>query len=137
MLVSAQIESAFHEMLLQSPHRTLDPEAADFFYVPVYTSCFIHLVYGWADTPWFHNPGGRSGAYGNLLTLGVKHKMPDCYGCTQQHPLTFTGTNFPHRSFTCTCIFLQKAAQFGLPMILIVFGFIGDALMKYSVQGLG
>lgn len=53
-----QIEPALHEMLLQSPHRTLDPELADFFYVPVYTSCFLHPVYGWADTPWFHNPGG-------------------------------------------------------------------------------
>lgn len=31
------IEVAFHEMLLQSNHRTLNPEEADFFYVPVYS----------------------------------------------------------------------------------------------------
>ncbi len=58
-----QIEHAFHEMLLQSPHRTLDPDSADFFYVPVYTSCYIHPVWGWADTPWFHNPGGQTRSY--------------------------------------------------------------------------
>ena len=28
-------ETGFHEMLLQSKHRTLDPEEADFFYIPV------------------------------------------------------------------------------------------------------
>ena len=53
------IESALHEYLLQSPHRTLDPEQADFFYVPVYTSCFFHPVLGWADFPyWYGNGGG-------------------------------------------------------------------------------
>ena len=29
------IEVGLHELLLQSEHRTLDPEEADFFYVPV------------------------------------------------------------------------------------------------------
>ena len=53
------IESALHEYFLQSPHRTLDPEQADFFYVPVYTSCFFHPVLGWADYPyWYGNGGG-------------------------------------------------------------------------------
>ena len=52
------LESLFHEQLLQSPHRTLDPEEADFFFVPVYTSCFIHPVLGWADMPFWHGPGG-------------------------------------------------------------------------------
>ncbi|KAK9805353.1 hypothetical protein WJX73_005210 [Symbiochloris irregularis] len=52
------LESLLHEHLLQSPHRTLDPEEADFFYVPVYTSCFIHPIYGWADMPWWHGPAG-------------------------------------------------------------------------------
>ena len=28
-------------MLLASPHRTLDPETADFFFVPVYGGCYI------------------------------------------------------------------------------------------------
>ena len=52
-------ESLFHEQLLQSPHRTLDPEEADFFYVPVYTSCFIHPVYAWADMPFWYGPAGE------------------------------------------------------------------------------
>ena len=30
-----------HEALLASPHRTTDPAAADFFYVPVYGGCYI------------------------------------------------------------------------------------------------
>ena len=52
------IESALHEWLLQSEHRVLDPDQADFFYAPVYTSCFLHPVLGWADYPWFYGPGG-------------------------------------------------------------------------------
>jgi Exostosin family len=34
----------------------LDPEEADFFYVPVYTSCFAHPIFGWADHPWYYFP---------------------------------------------------------------------------------
>ena len=43
------LEPGFLEMLLQSEHRTLDPEEADFFYVPVFTSCFIWPVRDGAD----------------------------------------------------------------------------------------
>lgn len=32
---------ALHESLLRSPHRTLDPEEADYFYVPAYGGCYI------------------------------------------------------------------------------------------------
>jgi hypothetical protein len=32
--------------------RTLDPEEADFFYMPVYTSALAWPVVGWADFPW-------------------------------------------------------------------------------------
>ena len=35
------VETALHEMLLDSPHRTEDPQSADFFFVPVYHFCFI------------------------------------------------------------------------------------------------
>ena len=52
-------EPALHEMLLHSKHRTLDPGDADFYYVPVYTSCYLWPVHGWADTPWF-GPSGRT-----------------------------------------------------------------------------
>jgi hypothetical protein len=53
-----QAESLFHELLLQSPHRTLDPEEADFFYVPAYTSCYMWPVHAWADYPFWHSHGG-------------------------------------------------------------------------------
>ena len=43
-------------MPAQSEHHTLDPEQADYFYVPVYTSCFIHPVWGFVDHPWYYGP---------------------------------------------------------------------------------
>ena len=46
------LEAGFLEMLLQSEHRILDPEEADFFYVPVFTSCFIYPV-RWATLVFF------------------------------------------------------------------------------------
>ena len=54
------IESALHEFFLQSAHRTLDPDQADFFYVPVYTSCFFHPVLAWADFPFWYGNGGEA-----------------------------------------------------------------------------
>lgn len=41
-------------------HRTFDPNEADFFYVPVYASCYAHPIYGSADWPWWHAPGSES-----------------------------------------------------------------------------
>ena len=35
------LEVMLHEWLLSSPHRTLDPSEADWFYVPVYATCAI------------------------------------------------------------------------------------------------
>ncbi|KAL1523164.1 hypothetical protein AB1Y20_018119 [Prymnesium parvum] len=35
------MEMAVHELLLASPHRTLNPETADFFFVPIYGGCYI------------------------------------------------------------------------------------------------
>ncbi|KAL4443960.1 hypothetical protein ABPG75_011697 [Micractinium tetrahymenae] len=43
-------ETGFLEALLHSPHRTLSPEEADFFYVPVLPSCLIHPVRRMADS---------------------------------------------------------------------------------------
>ncbi|GLI69588.1 hypothetical protein VaNZ11_014247 [Volvox africanus] len=52
------VESALHEYLLISEHRTFDPEEADFFYVPYYGTCMIWPVLHWADFPYFHTTGG-------------------------------------------------------------------------------
>ncbi|KAG2497881.1 hypothetical protein HYH03_004147 [Edaphochlamys debaryana] len=54
------IEVHLHEMMLQSEHRTFDPEEADFFYVPIYFTCFMWPVLGWADHPWFYAPNAHS-----------------------------------------------------------------------------
>ncbi|KAG2493455.1 hypothetical protein HYH03_008272 [Edaphochlamys debaryana] len=50
------IEQYLHESLLLSPHRTFDPEEADFFYVPVYYSCWTWPVNGEADVPYWGAP---------------------------------------------------------------------------------
>jgi hypothetical protein len=34
------LETHFYELMLQSPHRTLDASEADLFYVPLFTSCY-------------------------------------------------------------------------------------------------
>ena len=57
------LETGLHEFLLQSEHRTLNPEEADFFYVPVYTSCNAFPVYGFNDFPWFHGGPGVNRAH--------------------------------------------------------------------------
>ena len=38
------LEHMLHEWLLNSEHRTNDPEEADFFYVPVYSDCYRMLM---------------------------------------------------------------------------------------------
>lgn len=38
-------------------HRTFDPDEADFFYVPQYSTCYIYPIHNWADYPWFPVPG--------------------------------------------------------------------------------
>jgi hypothetical protein len=57
------LETGLHEYLLQSEHRTLDPEEADFFYIPVYPSCNAHPVLGFSDFPWFHGGPGANRAH--------------------------------------------------------------------------
>ena len=39
-------EALLLELLLASPHRTLDPEEADFFFVPAFSSCYLSPVFG-------------------------------------------------------------------------------------------
>ena len=61
-----QVESMLHEALLQSRHRTYDPEEADLFYVPAYLACYIYPLYGAAD--WPHWPGLDGAKAGHLAT---------------------------------------------------------------------
>ena len=45
------LEVLLHEWLLASPHRTLDPALADWFYVPVYASCaMVTAIFTTPDT---------------------------------------------------------------------------------------
>mmetsp|Transcript_28884 Transcript_28884/g.77805 ORF Transcript_28884/g.77805 Transcript_28884/m.77805 type:complete len:776 (-) Transcript_28884:785-3112(-) len=46
------LETHFHELMLTSEHRTLDPNEADYFYVPVHVSCLADVI-GKADKPIF------------------------------------------------------------------------------------
>ena len=78
------IEYLLHEWLLQSPHRVLDPDQADFFYVPVYTSCFMHPVLGWADFPWWYGP---EGAPSSALAVQVAMHSGGLHGSRQSSML--------------------------------------------------
>ncbi len=33
-------------------------QEADYFYVPIYSSCYIFPIHCWADGPWWHSPSG-------------------------------------------------------------------------------
>jgi len=46
LLMCPASEMALLEMMLQSPHRTLDPEEADFFFVPSFSACYFNPVFG-------------------------------------------------------------------------------------------
>ncbi|KIZ06152.1 exostosin-like glycosyltransferase [Monoraphidium neglectum] len=72
-------ESLFHELLLQSPHRTLDPEEADFFYVPAYTSCYMWPVHAWADYPFWHSHGGPRVRHASAMTLELLRHIQSAY----------------------------------------------------------
>ncbi|KAG2488349.1 hypothetical protein HYH03_013039 [Edaphochlamys debaryana] len=66
------IEQYLHEMLLLSPHRTFDPEEADFFYVPVYFSCFTWPINGRADVPYWGAPTSTRYSNGANMWLAAK-----------------------------------------------------------------
>jgi hypothetical protein len=57
------------------PCRTFDPEEADFFYVPVYTSCLIHPVVGYAEEPAFPVNGGVRVMHASMALLEAKKWM--------------------------------------------------------------
>ncbi|PNH01020.1 putative beta-1,4-xylosyltransferase IRX10L, partial [Tetrabaena socialis] len=67
------VEVYLHEMLAISPHRTFDPEEADFFYVPVYYTCFMWPINGWADMP-FWGPPTSWARYANAAHMWLAAK---------------------------------------------------------------
>ncbi|GIL93384.1 hypothetical protein Vretimale_17471 [Volvox reticuliferus] len=67
------VEVYFHEMLSVSPHRTFDPEEADFFYVPVYYTCWMWPVNGWADMPFYGAPTAWN-RYSNAAHMWLQAK---------------------------------------------------------------
>eukprot|EP00798_Chlamydomonas_sp_ICE-L_P025771 gene25771-11436_t len=74
------VEMYLHEALLSSSHRTLDPEEADFFYVPAYFTCYMWPVLGWADFPWWYAPSHvpRAMHISNMI-MEIKHWMQRTY----------------------------------------------------------
>ena len=78
------IEFALHEMLLQSEHLTRDPEEADFFFVPLYESCFMWPIFGHTVFPYFFE-GGVSDGPGVLLEIPPVFHWPYtshlCFDC--------------------------------------------------------
>ena len=52
--------------------RTFDPEEADYFYVPQYSTCFIYPIHGWADYPWFGPPGLGEPPHYDIWTMGTR-----------------------------------------------------------------
>jgi hypothetical protein len=50
------IEFLLPELLMGSKHRTLNPEEADYFFVPVLPTCWMTHVSATHDFPWFYQP---------------------------------------------------------------------------------
>ncbi|GAB0495629.1 hypothetical protein MMPV_006931 [Pyropia vietnamensis] len=83
-------EVSVHRFLLQSAVRTTDPEEADFFYVPIYTTCFLmthlpndlettgrHFATGMHhvinELPYYNRSGGRDHVYTFTQGFGARH----------------------------------------------------------------
>ncbi|KAL4438037.1 hypothetical protein ABPG77_004258 [Micractinium sp. CCAP 211/92] len=66
-------ETGLHEALLQSEHRTLDPEEADYFYIPVYSSCYLWPLHGDNDFPFFHSFQHTPRVHGTINMLIEVH----------------------------------------------------------------
>ncbi|KAL6749482.1 exostosin-like glycosyltransferase [Haematococcus lacustris] len=66
------VEPYFWEALSQSQYRTFDPEQADFFYVPLFISCWLLPVWSIADYPWWHGPSPNRVHQASNLMLEVQ-----------------------------------------------------------------
>jgi len=65
-------ELFLHEYLLRSPHRTLDPNKADYFYMPIYGSCYMELF----NEPTPDRHVGRSGGRTHTTTEHIAESRP-------------------------------------------------------------
>jgi hypothetical protein len=50
------LEALLPDLLMGSLHRTLVPEEADYFFVPVLPACYLAQVAAQHDFPWFYRP---------------------------------------------------------------------------------
>ncbi|KAL6745753.1 exostosin-like glycosyltransferase [Haematococcus lacustris] len=66
------VEPYFWEALSQSQYRTFNPEEADFFYVPLFISCWMHPIYAVADYPWWHGPSQLRVHHASNMMLEVQ-----------------------------------------------------------------
>lgn len=71
-LASLHPQVALHESLLRSPHRTLNPELADYFFVPVYNGCFVTEFNRPYPAHWLCDHCHK-GAPADLASLRVMH----------------------------------------------------------------
>ena len=108
------LELALHEQLLASPHRTLEPESADFFFVPVYGGCYIsrffrptaiHNLIMYGNQEWKAAPVRGNEFYRSALNwLRTAHPYWDRHG-GRDHLFAF-----PHDEGACVApIELQNA----------------------------
>ncbi|KAG1678607.1 hypothetical protein FOA52_012614 [Chlamydomonas sp. UWO 241] len=72
-------------MLLLSKHRTFDPEEADYFYVPLYVTCYFWPVMGWADHPWWHAPIGIRPMHGANMMNELKQWLQKTFPFWDRH----------------------------------------------------
>jgi hypothetical protein len=89
------------------PRRTFDPEEADFFYVPIYSSCYAHPVHGYLDGPWWCAAAAGAAAHRrraqpphpNARTLHQHHSQRPAL-CSSPLLLAPTPPPFPARAGT-------------------------------------
>eukprot|EP00798_Chlamydomonas_sp_ICE-L_P006523 gene6523-3163_t len=75
----AAAQSYLIEMFMQREHRTFDPNEADYFFVPVLTTCLIFPVFAWADQPWYYGPQQLRPLHAANMLLEVKRYIQKTY----------------------------------------------------------
>jgi len=114
-------EVQVHRYMLSSPVRTMNPEEADFFYVPIYTTCDLitnqpnnlarvgvnfkfamrHVI---EEAPYFNRSNGRDHVY--LFAQGFSARLAGDWkeyknGIFMVHNGEFTAAEYtPHKDFT-------------------------------------